>query len=108
MISITEVKGKGIQDIFGSYLGYVFVPGVILVQAGMVIYGNKKRQKKAAAACILFISVFLLGGCAAIEPEKRMYPLALGVDSYGEETELIYGMPDLPQATGQEKQAARQ
>lgn len=104
VISITEVKGKGIQDIFGSYLGYVFVPGVILVQAGMVIYGNQKRQKKAAAACILFISVFLLGGCAAIEPEKRMYPLALGVDSYGEETELIYGMPDLPQATGQEKQ----
>lgn len=104
VISITEVKGKGIQDIFGSYLGYVFVPGVLLVQAGMVIYGNKKRQKRAAAACILFISVFLLGGCAAIEPEKRMYPLALGVDSYGEETELIYGMPDLPQATGQEKQ----
>ena len=104
VISITEVKGKGIQDIFGSYLGYVFVPGVILVQAGMVVYGNKKRQKKAAVACILFISVFLLGGCAAIEPEKRMYPLALGVDSYGEETELIYGMPDLPQATGQEKQ----
>lgn len=104
VISIIEVKGKGIQDIFGSYLGYVFVPGVILVQAGMVIYGNQKRQKKAAAACILFISVFLLGGCAAIEPEKRMYPLALGVDSYGEETELIYGMPDLPQATGQEKQ----
>ena len=41
---------------------------------------------------------------AAIEPEKRMYPLALGVNSEESEFSLIYGMPDLPQATGQEKQ----
>ena len=40
----------------------------------------------------------------AIEPEKRMYPLALGVNSEESEFSLIYGMPDLPQATGQEKQ----
>lgn len=105
LISITEVKGWGIQAVFWRYLEFVFVPGVILVQAAMVLYGNKKRQKKAAAAAgIFFTAAFVLGGCAAIEPEKRMYPLALGVDSYGEETELIYGMPDLPQATGQQKQ----
>ena len=33
-----------------------------------------------------------------------MYPLALGVNSEESEFSLIYGMPDLPQATGQEKQ----
>ena len=103
MIAVAEVKGRGIQDVFQDYLGYVFVPGVILIQIFMVLQGNRKRRKKAALAVCILLTLFL-GGCAAIEPEKRMYPLALGVDMSEEEFSLIYGMPDLPNATGQDKQ----
>ena len=47
--------------------------------------------------------VFILSctGCAGIEPEKRMYPLAMGVDVSEGEYILTYAMPDLPRATGQ-------
>ena len=45
----------------------------------------------------------LLGGCAGIEPEKRMYPLALGIDGDQEGFTLTYAMADLKKATGQEK-----
>lgn len=105
VIAVADVNGQTIEDIFGSYLGFVFVPGLILIQAFMVFHGNRKRQKRAVAAGCLFVSfTLLLGGCAAIEPEKRMYPLALGVDTAKEGFALVYGMPDLPKATGQEKQ----
>ena len=46
--------------------------------------------------------VLFFSGCG-IEPEKRMYPLALGAEVSEDEAVLLYGMPDLPQATGQEK-----
>lgn len=102
--AVTKVNGQGIRDIFGEYLGYVFVPGLVLIQGLMVFFGGRKRRKKAAAAgCILFSFLLVLGGCAAIEPEKRMYPLALGVNTSPGGFSLVYGMPDLPKATGQEK-----
>lgn len=102
--AVLRMENKGIQDVFGTYLGYVFVPGLILIQSCMLLCGNRKRQKRAAAAgCMILLSGLLLGGCAAIEPEKRMYPLALGVNTAPEGFSLIYGMPDLPKATGQEK-----
>ena len=50
--------------------------------------------------------IFILSctGCAGIEPEKRMYPLAMGVDVSEGEYILTYAMPDLPRATGQGKE----
>lgn len=103
LLAVAKLPGQGIRQLYGAYLGYVFVPGLILIQASMMLYKNKKRQKRAAA-CILFTAVLTVSGCAAIEPEKRMFPLALGAAETEEGVELIYGMPDLPQATGQEKQ----
>ena len=48
--------------------------------------------------CVVFLS-----GCGGVEPEKRMYPLALGADFEDGNFVLTYGIPDLPKATGQEK-----
>ena len=91
-----------ISEIYLQYLEYVFVPGVLLIQLGMLAGKGKKFRRKQAAAGILFLCL-LFSGCAAIEPEKRMYPLAMGIQESNGEFRLSYGMPDLPQATGQEK-----
>lgn len=101
--AVINADGKGIETVFGSYLGYVFVPGLILIQGGMLFNRKKKRQKKLTG-CLCIAFLLFLSGCAAIEPEKRMYPLALGVNTSEEGFSLIYGTPDLPKATGQEKE----
>ena len=78
---------------------------------------NIARQRKAAeglnlgnyvrrcsvVVIILGISLFTLSGCGGVEPEKRMYPLALGADIEDRKIQLTYGVPDLPKAPGQEK-----
>lgn len=78
---------------------------------------NIARQRKAAeglnlgnyvrrcsvVVIILGISLFTLSGCGGVEPEMRMYPLALGADIEDRKIQLTYGVPDLPKATGQEK-----
>lgn len=102
-LSFIKFQETGIREIFGFYLSRIFVPGLLLIQMFMALKGNRKRQKKAALSASLCFMLFF-SGCAAIEPEKRMYPLALGVNSEDSGFSLIYGMPDLPQATGQDKQ----
>lgn len=109
LLSVLEIRGMGIAEYFGLYLAYVFVPGMLVLQVFLMLRNRGKRKKKVAAtgvaSAVLCFSLFL-GGCAAVEPEKRMFPLALGVDGAAEIPggfTLIYGMPDLPQATGQEK-----
>lgn len=64
--------------------------------------GNYVRRC-SAVVIILGISLFTLSGCGGVEPEKRMYPLALGADIEDRKFQLTYGVPDLPKATGQEK-----
>lgn len=101
-VSVIRPGGRGIEDYYSSVLAYFFFPGILLLQLYMAFRGRCRRRKKAAG-CMLLSAVLFLSGCAAIEPEKRLYPLALGVDVQGEELSVTYGMPDLPQATGQDK-----
>lgn len=56
----------------------------------------------AGSVTALLICLFL-GGCAGVEPEERMYALALGVDAAPEGFAVTYGTPDMSEATGQEK-----
>lgn len=107
ILSILEFDGVGIEDYFMPYLGYIFVPGLLILQVFLFMLGRGKWKKKTAAVAgtvsmVLCFSL-ILGGCGAVEPEKRMYPLALGVDVEGGLFRLTYGMPDLPKATGQDK-----
>lgn len=108
LLSVLEFRGIGIADYFGFYLAYVFVPGMLAFQIFLMLRNRGKWKKKAAAgivSAVLCFSLFL-GGCAAVEPEKRMFPLALGVDGAADISggfSVTYGMPDLPQATGQDK-----
>ncbi len=102
-LSVLELGGRGIEDYYGSYLGYVFLPGLLLLQVLLMFRGKERRKRKAAAAAALSMMLFL-SGCAGVEPEKRMYPLALGADRTDGGFMLTYGMPDLPEATGQGKE----
>ena len=105
LLGVTESGGTGIRDYYGFWLTRIFFPGMLLLQAYMAFRGRRKWNRKAACACAVILSGCLfLGGCGAVEPEKRMYPLALGVNTDGQGFKVIYGMPDLPRATGQEKQ----
>ena len=105
LLGVTEFGGTGIRDYYGFWLTRIFFPGMLLLQAYMAFRGRRKWNRKAACACAVILSGCLfLGGCGAVEPEKRMYPLALGVNTDGQGFRVIYGMPDLPRATGQEKQ----
>ena len=105
IISFVQVNGKTLADLYKMYLGYVFVPGLIFIQLCLLLRGQQKRKKKAASVMsILFVLMFVCTGCAGIEPEKRMYPLAMGIDIADGEYVITYGMPDLPKATGQGKE----
>lgn len=105
LISILEEDGKGILDYFGGCLGYIFVPGILICQLYLFFRGKGRRRKRASAAVTGILAVCLLmSGCgAAVEPEKRMYPMAVGVDASPEGILLSYGMPDLSESTGQGK-----
>lgn len=65
---------------------------------------NVRYWSKKSTVTVFFISmIFILTGCGGVEPEKRMYPLALGADFTDGRFQLTYGIPDLPKSTGQEK-----
>ena len=116
MGSFLSLRGNQIADYYTDYLKKIWVPGLVVIQLLLFMKGQQKRRKKiATAAGFLLVLMLVLSGCAGIEPEKRMYPLAMGIDLTEKEplTEeenpaekeysVVYGMPDLPNATGQEK-----
>ena len=103
ILSVYNWNGYGIRDYYGSYLGYVFVPGLLVIQL-LLSMGNRGHRRKKVAAAALFLAVCLTGtGCAAVEPEKRIYPLALGAGALENGFILKYAMPDMNVTTGQEK-----
>ena len=99
--AVWDIERWGIRNSFPLYLKYIFVPGMLVLQIIFFMTGKKKWKKKLAAACVS--ALFLLAGCGGVEPEKRMYPLALGADITEGKYLLTYGIPDLPKSTGQEK-----
>ena len=99
--AVWDIERWGIRNSFPLYLKYIFVPGMLVLQIIFFMTGKKKWKKKLAAACVS--ALFLLAGCGGVEPEKRMYPLALGADITEGRYQLTYGIPDLPKSTGQEK-----
>ena len=52
---------------------------------------------------LVLTAIYLLTGCAGVEPERRAYPLVLGIDWQEGRYQMIYGMADLSAFTGQDK-----
>ena len=104
VVSIFEADGMTVADLFEKYLARIFVPGLLVILLYLFLRGRQKQIKKAATAgCIFLIFAMTCVGCAGIEPEKRMYPLALGAGVSEEGFVLKYAMPDMNVTTGQEK-----
>ena len=96
------IFGIRILDVFEDYVKLIFLPGLLLIQ--ILFYFGRKAKRRKKAPGLLCMCLFLTGCSAAVEPEKRMYPLAMGADASGEEIQITYGVPDLPKATGQGKE----
>lgn len=103
-LSLLKVDGRGIGAWYGSYLAYIHVPLLLAAQVYLLLGRKGRGKKKALTVAVMWLLPFFLMGCGGVEPEKRMYPLALGVDWKEEQFLVNYGMPDLPAATGQEKE----
>ena len=102
-LSFVEIPGGDATAFYRNYLGRIFVPGLLIIQAAILFHGKNRKIRKTTTV-VLMIYLLMLSGCAGIEPEKRMYPLALGVEQSENGWKFIYGMPELPSAEGQEKE----
>lgn len=60
-----------------------------------------KRFLYCSIVCTVY--AVLLCGCTGVEAEKRAYPQVIAVDVTDEGYEVIYGMPNMNQITGQDK-----
>lgn len=62
-------------------------------------------MKKISWVFLIVCSIFLWG-CTGVEPEKRAYPQVIGVDWQQEVYQVMFAMPNLQEATGQDKSGA--
>lgn len=104
-LAVFQWDGRGIADYYGDYLAYFFVPVLLVFQIIFMLMGKEKKKKRMSAVTMgsLLVLMFVFTGCGGVEPEKRIFPLAMGVDFSEERFTVTYGMADLPEATGQNK-----
>lgn len=105
-LSLLEVSGIAVRTFYRNYLETIFVPGLLFILVLLLFCGRKRKTRKTTIVA-LAVFILALNGCAGIEPEKRMYPLALGAEWSEDGWTLIYGMPELPGAEGQEKEESQ-
>lgn len=105
-LSLLEVSGIAVRTFYRNYLETIFVPGLLFIQVLLLFCGRKRKTRKTTIVALMAF-ILALNGCAGIEPEKRMYPLALGAEWSEDGWTLIYGMPELPGAEGQEKEESQ-
>lgn len=105
-LSLLEASGIAVRTFYRNYLETIFVPGLLFIQVLLLFCGRKRKTRKTTIVA-LAVFILALNGCAGIEPEKRMYPLALGAEWSEDGWTLIYGMPELPSAEGQEKEESQ-
>ena len=105
-LSLLEVSGIAVRTFYRNYLETIFVPGLLFIQVLLLFCGQKRKTRKTTIVALMAF-ILALNGCAGIEPEKRMYPLALGAEWSEDGWTLIYGMPELPSAEGQEKEESQ-
>ncbi|POP33687.1 spore gernimation protein [Lactonifactor longoviformis] len=92
---------------YGQILERYYIPVFLLISliAGLRLGKNEKKAKwgKALIGILGLILLFFLNGCCGVEPENRAFPLIVSIDYTDGEYEVIYGIPDLSNTTGQGK-----
>lgn len=88
--------------------GLLFTMGSICFYSGYLWEKVKISMGRIPLLVLIFVLVTLLSGCQIVEPEKRAYPLVLGLDWDGEEYVVFLAMAQIAQSTGQEKTGSEQ
>ena len=65
--------------------------------------GGWGRKRKFIKAGLLFFPLLLLSGCG-ISLEDRVFPLSMGVEYENGHYQVVYGIPQLSEVTGQSKE----
>lgn len=93
---------------YGLLLEKYYIPLFLIISliAGIRLGKNEKRTKwgKAALGLLGLALLVFLNGCCGVEPENRAFPLIVSIDYTQDQYEVIYGIPDLSNTTGQGKQ----
>ena len=99
LLSMIEPKGRTLWEVYPELLMKIFLPFFLGVTLCNLLLKKGKREKTAIFLCV----VLLLSGCQTVEPEKRAYPLVVGIDWKEGEYEIILSMAQLAESTGQGK-----
>lgn len=67
-----ERNGMGIREYYGWYLGYIFVPFLLVIQLFLSTENRGRRKKKVTVAGLVLVITLTGSGCAAVEPEKEL------------------------------------
>lgn len=82
---------------------YVFLPVFLAITLC-----NAFLRKKNIRPLFLWGMVLFLSGCQIVEPEKRAYPLVVGLDRQRGAYQIYLGMAQLAQSTGQGKEGGEE
>lgn len=98
-------KGNGImhEELYRVFLGYIFVPGILLLQLLLWSFGKKRWKKRGALLAMLCVCSLFFSACAGMDPEKRIYPLVMGIGYKKGNYQVTYVPPDMQKITGQDK-----
>ncbi len=69
----------------------------------LILAGVGGRKRKFIKAGLLFFPLLLLSGCG-ISLEDRVFPLSMGVEYENGHYQVVYGIPQLSEVTGQSKE----
>ncbi len=86
----------------------LFTMGSICFYSGHLWEKVNVSMGRLPAVALIFALVLTLSGCQIVEPEKRAYPLVLGIDWADGEYAIYLAMAKMADSTGQEKSGSEQ
>ena len=86
----------------------LFTMGSICFYSGHLWKKIDVSMGRFPVVALIFALVLTLSGCQIVEPERRAYPMVLGIDWTGEEYTIYLAMAKIAESTGQEKSGSEQ
>lgn len=105
LLGTWEGGNWSLKEEYPYLLCYVFLPVFLAVT---LCNGFLRKKNKSVRLLFLCGMVLLLSGCQIVEPEKRAYPLVLGLDRQQGEYQVYLGMAQLARSTGQGKEGGEE
>ncbi len=86
----------------------LFTMGSICFYSAYLWEKAKLSMGRVPVLVLILLLLLSLSGCHIVEPERRAYPLVLGIDWSDENYRIYLAMAKLGESTGQEKSGAEQ